>query len=314
MSKKVSVIIPNYNHSLFLNQRIESVLNQTFQDFELIILDDCSTDNSKEVIEQYRNHPKVSAIIYNETNSGSTFKQWRKGIEYANGTYIWIAESDDYCQPSFLEKCLQAYSADESVGMVFCQSYSVNQHNELKGTWQSHTASITNFYWNEDFTVSGKMFIKNCMVLQNSIPNASAVLFKKQVLNLDLFNHTFKLNGDWYLYIMTLLKSSICYIAEPLNSFRIHENKGSIGNTKNYKNILEYAQIILLLYKELCFSDFEKMVIKNHFFLIFFYQVTRNRKYIFTKNFLEAFLFAWKVDHMLIFKFCKALFRKSISS
>ena len=146
------------------------------------------------------------------------------------------------------------------------------------------------------------------MVFQNSIPNASAVLFKKQALNIDLFNHPFKLNGDWYLYIMTLLKSSIGYIAEPLNYFRIHENKGSIGNTKNYKNILEYAKIILLLYKKLSFSDVEKTAIKNHFFSIFFYQVSRNRKYIFTKNFLEASLFALKVDNLLVFKFCKALF------
>jgi len=308
----VSVIIPNYNHSLYLNQRIESVLNQTFQDFELIILDDCSTDNSKEVIEQYRSHPKVSAIIYNENNSGSTFKQWRKGIEFAKGTYIWIAESDDYCHPTFLEKCLQAYSTDESVGMVFCQSYSVNQHNELKGTWLSHTASNTRFDWNKDFMVSGEEFIKNGMVFQNSIPNASAVLFKKEALNIDLFNHLFKLNGDWYLYIMTLLKSSIGYIAEPLNYFRIHDNKGSIRNTKNYKNILEFAHIILLLNKELNFSNVEKKAIKNYFFSVFYNQITRNRKYILTKNFWEAFLFALKVDNMFILKFCKALFSKSL--
>jgi glycosyltransferase involved in cell wall biosynthesis len=75
----VSVIIPNYNHSLYLKQRIDSVLNQTFQDFELIILDDCSSDSSKEIIEQYRQNPKVSQIIFNQINSGSVFKQWAEG-------------------------------------------------------------------------------------------------------------------------------------------------------------------------------------------------------------------------------------------
>lgn len=79
---KVSVIVPNYNHALFLEQRIESILNQTFQDFEVIILDDCSTDNSKKIIEKYRTHPKVSKIIYNDVNSGNTFKQWNTGIFY----------------------------------------------------------------------------------------------------------------------------------------------------------------------------------------------------------------------------------------
>src|SRR5207342_2166753 len=78
---EVSVIIPNYNHAVYLEQRIESVLNQTFQDFELIILDDCSPDNSRDVIDQYRVNSKVSHIVYNSINSGSTFKQWQKGIE-----------------------------------------------------------------------------------------------------------------------------------------------------------------------------------------------------------------------------------------
>lgn len=92
MHPLVSIIIPNYNHAKYLDERIESCINQTFQDFEIIILDDCSPDNSKEVIEKYRNHPKVTNIIYNTTNSGSTFIQWNKGFEPAKGKYIWIGE------------------------------------------------------------------------------------------------------------------------------------------------------------------------------------------------------------------------------
>ena len=60
----VSVIVPNYCHAPYLEQRIESILQQTFQDFELILLDDCSTDGSREILERYRNHPKVSGIFY----------------------------------------------------------------------------------------------------------------------------------------------------------------------------------------------------------------------------------------------------------
>ena len=82
---QVSVIVPNYNHALFLRQRLDSIFNQNFQDFEVIILDDCSTDNSKEIIEEYRNRPQVSHIVYNDTNSGSPFKQWAKGCDVARG-------------------------------------------------------------------------------------------------------------------------------------------------------------------------------------------------------------------------------------
>lgn len=98
----VSVVVPNYNYARYLPERMESIFSQTFQDYEVILLDDCSTDNSKEIIEQYRNHPKVSAIVYNDQNSGSPFKQWRKGVEMAKGKYVWIAESDDSAKPEFL--------------------------------------------------------------------------------------------------------------------------------------------------------------------------------------------------------------------
>lgn len=100
----VSIIIPNYNHALFLKQRIESVLNQTFQDFEVIILDDCSTDYSRDIIELYRGHPKVKEIVYNTQNSASPFIQWGKGIDLAEGDYIWIAESDNIVDTKFLQR------------------------------------------------------------------------------------------------------------------------------------------------------------------------------------------------------------------
>ena len=75
-------------------------------DLELIILDDASTDNSKEIIERYRRQERVTHIIYNEVNSGSAFRQWRTGISLAKGDWVWIAESDDYCSSAFLETLL----------------------------------------------------------------------------------------------------------------------------------------------------------------------------------------------------------------
>lgn len=90
----VSVIVPNYCHAPYLEQRIESILQQTFQDFELILLDDCSTDGSREILERYRNHPKVSGIFYNERNSGSPFKQWKKGL-YGHEIEMYTVEQGE---------------------------------------------------------------------------------------------------------------------------------------------------------------------------------------------------------------------------
>ena len=72
----ISVIIPNYNHARYLDARLESVLNQTFRDYEVIILDDKSNDNSLEVIDRYKNNPLITQIVINEENSGSPFNQW----------------------------------------------------------------------------------------------------------------------------------------------------------------------------------------------------------------------------------------------
>ncbi|UCD50998.1 MAG: glycosyltransferase family 2 protein [Phycisphaerales bacterium] len=91
----VSIIIPNYNHARFLVERVDSVLRQTYRDFDVIVLDDASTDESRDVLKSFAGRPEV-ALRFNTENSDSTFKQWNKGVELARGKCVWIAESDDF--------------------------------------------------------------------------------------------------------------------------------------------------------------------------------------------------------------------------
>jgi glycosyltransferase involved in cell wall biosynthesis len=109
---KVTVVTPNYNYARYLPQRLDSILAQTYQDFELIILDDASTDNSREVIESYAKDPRIRTI-YNGENSGSTFKQWNLGLKHARGRYIWFAEADDYAKPSLIETLAKMLSISD---------------------------------------------------------------------------------------------------------------------------------------------------------------------------------------------------------
>src|SRR5208282_2627995 len=111
---KVSVVVPNYNHARFLRRRVESILQQTFRDFELILLDDCSTDDSRSILSEYADDPRVR-IEFNEKNSGSTFKQWNKGVRLARGEYVWIAESDDYAGERFLERLVDVLQKESDV-------------------------------------------------------------------------------------------------------------------------------------------------------------------------------------------------------
>jgi len=126
---RVSVITPNCNHARYLHQRPDSILNQTFQDFGLIILDDASTDSSREVVELYTKDPRVRAI-FNAENSGSTFKQWNLGLSHAKGEYIRFAESDDYADPALLATLVDRVDRHPNVGLAVCQSRTVDQDSK----------------------------------------------------------------------------------------------------------------------------------------------------------------------------------------
>src|SRR5712692_6211638 len=146
----VSVIIPSYNHARFLRQRIESVLRQTYQDFEVILLDDCSTDDSRSILSEYAGDPRVR-MEFNEVNSGSTFKQWNKGVRLARGEYVWIAESDDYADPHLLEKLVSRLDAEPSTVLSYCRSWRVSADGQLSGFLDSNVTHPDTHRWTADF-------------------------------------------------------------------------------------------------------------------------------------------------------------------
>ncbi len=221
---KVSVIIPNYNHAHWLPQRIESVLNQTITDIEVLILDDCSPDNSLEVIRSYAQKDKRVQVIENTTNSGSTFKQWNKGVSLAKGDYIWIAESDDYAELNFLETLLPYFEQDKDVVLAYAQSTIVNEEGE---TIISYNKNYQWIYktdrWSENFVEEGKVMAANYLVYHNCIPNASAVLMRRdKFLEVGGADETMTLNGDWYFYAKLLMLGKVAFNAQHLNWFRKH--------------------------------------------------------------------------------------------
>ena len=226
-SPKVSIIIPNYNHAPYLKKRIDSVLNQTYTDFEVFILDDKSSDNSRAIIEDYRNHPKVSQIIFNETNSGSTFKQWKKGIELAKGEWIWIAESDDWCELDFIEKVLSKIIENHAV-IGFSQSKMIDQNDRIL---YERPASIPSG------CTDGETYINNVLIFENAVYNASMVIFKKSAIDEALFSilPTYKYAGDWLFFGSIVRKGNVIEVHEFLNYFRTHSK--NVTNTSIKKGL-----------------------------------------------------------------------------
>lgn len=220
---KVSILIPNYNHSRFLKQRLDSVFNQTYQDFEVILFDDCSTDSSTEILEKYSQNPKVSYYIVNSKNSGSTFKQWNKGFSLAKGEYIWISESDDWANITFLQTVVPILESNSNVGIVLTQSYKADIESNIL---EKIDCGYSDYSFTKDIAfVHGKDFILNKMLEYNGIPNASALVFKKELLKKAGFaNENQRLFSDWLQWIKFLAISDIAICNQYLNYFREHQS------------------------------------------------------------------------------------------
>lgn len=128
--KKVSVIVPNYNYEKYLKMRMESVLNQSYPIYEIIFLDDASTDGSARIAQGYLEEGSSVKFIKNEVNSGSVFNQWVKGLRIARGDYLWIAEADDICEGTFLEELISRFEKDKDVVLAYCQSKQIDEDGE----------------------------------------------------------------------------------------------------------------------------------------------------------------------------------------
>ncbi len=271
---KVSVIVPNYNHARFLRQRLESIVNQTYQDFEVILLDDYSTDDSRDILKQYRDHPKVSTVFFNEQNSGSTFKQWEKGIALSTGDYIWIAESDDYCETTFLSELVPLLDQHNHIGIAYCQSVSVDECNTNLSTWLAHTNIFRPNIWENSFWINGPAAIQNLFVHRNVIPNASGVVFRKSTYDATSgINTEMTLNGDWLLWVKMLEISDLIFIAHPMNFFRQHNNKATSSNTKNFNFFTEQIDLFGYIEKKIGISVKQKKQITNAVIKRWVYQV-----------------------------------------
>jgi len=245
---KVSVIVPNYNHAAFLQKRLKTIFNQTYQNFELIFLDDASTDNSMEVF--YENSCEHTVQVFrNQANSGNPFKQWNKGVNSAIGEYIWIAESDDYADENLLAVLVDVLDNNPGVGLVYCQSLVVNAGDQVIGTCSSYYQGFADSWrWNQNHLNSGLAEIETYLAQHCTIPNASAVLLRRDAfIQIGGADESFRLAGDWVTWLKILQHWDIAYVAQPLNYFRQHTNTVRATADRTGLFVEEYYQVQNLL-------------------------------------------------------------------
>ena len=253
---RVSIIVPNFNHEAFLKRRLDSIFGQSVQDFELIFLDDASTDNSFKVFGVYASDPRVTCVV-NDKNSGNPFVQWNKGMGLATGAYIWIAESDDFAEPAFLERMIESLEKHPTAGLVTCRSMITNKDDQDIEVFDAYHWFADRERWKVDYFNSGQAEIKDYLAFQNTIPNASATLFKRSLVESGLrAPEDMTIAGDWYFWISLLSKADICHVGQPLNHFRqAHLSSQRVRSASDGKEVLEGFDVYELVQQTISPGD-----------------------------------------------------------
>ena len=234
--KRTSVIVPTYNYRSFLEARLATIEGQTVAPYEVIVLDDASSDGSAEWLRD--NLPRMcphSELIMNERNSGSVFRQWLTGVEHARGDYVWIAEADDLAHPEFLEETLRAFD-DPEVVMSFCQSRQMASDGQvLCEDYLQYVADISPTKWTERYVNEGVDEIISALSVKNTIPNVSAVVFRRDVLlaalraKIDDLRKV-RVAGDWLAYVELLQHGKIAFSPRSLNYHRRHSSSVTLNS------------------------------------------------------------------------------------
>jgi glycosyltransferase involved in cell wall biosynthesis len=255
----VSIIVPNYNHAKYLPERLESIFNQTFQDFEVILLDDASTDNSMEVLQQYAGNGNIQ-LHGNDQNSGSPFRQWLVGLDMARADILWIAESDDMCKPDFLENLLPVFQ-DPAVKLAYANSDVIDETSRVVGDYSSDMAayltSLSSTKWKRSYKTKADREINDALGIKNSILNVSSVLLRKFELPLD-FKETLgnmHIAGDWYFYVHAIKDGRVYFDFRKLNSHRRHSNS-VIAQTVSENKVRDYFREFSMVHRYI-FSTYQ---------------------------------------------------------
>ena len=221
----VSFVVPCYKLAHLLPECINSILLQSFRDFEVLIMDDCSPDNTPEVAQSFQD-PRVKHIR-NEPNLGH-LRNYNKGIELARGRYIWLISADDYLRRSYvLERYIEQLERHPSVGFAYCSGVGLKDGRETGLLEYS-------VYADRDLILPGHKFLKK-LLTGNLVLAASGLVRRECYERLGAFPLDMPYAGDWYLWCLFAMHFDVAYFAEPMVCYREHDQ--SMTNTLMTKSV-----------------------------------------------------------------------------
>ncbi|MEM7819481.1 MAG: glycosyltransferase [Candidatus Aenigmatarchaeota archaeon] len=230
---KVSICIPSYNYGNYISQAIESVLNQTFENFELIIVDNNSIDDTDYIVKKIKD--KRIRYIKNKQNVGMV-KNFNRCVSLAKGKYILILPADDRLLPKMLEKELEIFKKDKKIGLVYSAFTQVDANNNIIKIHKPYNKN----YINEGLDEVEKL------ILGNYIPFSCLIIKKECFDKLGKFDENLVFSFDWDMWIRILLNGfKIGYVSDILAIYRLHEKSETSKLLKDGKiekdkwNVLE---------------------------------------------------------------------------
>ncbi|MCS7208439.1 MAG: glycosyltransferase [Fimbriimonadales bacterium] len=218
---KVSVLIPSYNHAQFLPATLESVFQQTFTDYEIVVVDDGSTDNSVAILQSYG----ARVRLFVQPNRG-TYPTLNRCIAESQGEYLAILNSDDLWMPTKLEKQLALLEANSKVGLVHTGGRFIDAHGQVL------SRNPLGFEWPR--TPTGNVI--ELLVRCNQIIISSVLARRECFERLGGFREDLYGSGDWEMWFRVALEYDIGYIDEPLTMYRVHGCNASFQRRRVYED------------------------------------------------------------------------------
>lgn len=226
-SPKLSVCIPVYNGQKFIKETIDSVLSQSFKDFEIVVVDNQSTDNTRSIVKSYSD-PRVKLFV-NETNIGM-IPNWNKAMEHATGKYLKILPADDFIYPGCLEKQIKIMDADtgEKIAMVGGRRNIIDETGKIL---------FNRGFSKTECEVSGFAAInKNVRSGGNIIGEGGAIMFRRSVLTkTGNFNSPIFYVLDLDLWYKILLHGNYHALPDTVSSFRVSNSSASVHVVKKQR-------------------------------------------------------------------------------
>jgi hypothetical protein len=220
VNPKVTFVVPCYKLAHYLPECIDSILSQTYTDFEVLIMDNCSPDNTPEVAQSFKD-PRVKHIR-NQTNIGH-LRNYNKGIDLARGKYVWQMSADDrFYRHDALERYVKLLDANPNLGYVFSSGIRMDENGKEQGLLKYSV------YAPRDTIFEGRKFLRE-LIRVNHIVAPSVLVRKECYETISVFPLDLPWGADWYLWCMFAMHYDVGYLAEPMVCFRIHANSMTSG-------------------------------------------------------------------------------------